>query len=187
MNTESDHRQQTTENARGPTAWLATRRVTVGFACGVAALWLARPTWTTWVAGCSVAAIGELARVWAAGHLEKGREVTSSGPYRLTAHPLYVGSTIMGIGFAIAASSLAVAALIGLYLGATLPSAVRQEESFLRATFGDRYRIYRAGRSADRMKRFSFERARQNREYRAVAGFVAVAIVLAIKAALRTG
>ena len=28
---------------------------------------------------------------WAAGHLHKSREVTSSGPYRWLAHPLYVG------------------------------------------------------------------------------------------------
>ena len=39
---------------------------------------------------------GEALRIWAAGHLEKGREVTASGPYRWTRHPLYLGSTIIG-------------------------------------------------------------------------------------------
>jgi len=165
--------------------WFARRRVMLGFVCGAAGLWLARPTWITWTAGCSVALVGELLRLWAAGHLEKDREVTSSGPYRFTAHPLYVGSTIIGIGFAIAGSSVAVAVLVGLYLSTTLFAAIRREESLLRTTFGDRYRAYRAGGGADRARKFSLDRARRNRESRAVAGFFAVAVILALKAALR--
>ena len=42
--------------------------------------------------------VGEALRIWAAGHLEKGREVTASGPYRLTRHPLYLGSSIIASG-----------------------------------------------------------------------------------------
>ncbi len=98
---------------------------------------------------------------------------------------LHVGSTIIGIGFAIAASHLLVAALVGLYLAATLAAAMRREQSFLERTFGDRYQAYRSGRDLDQAKRFSVDRARRNREYRAVAGFVAVALVLAAKAAMR--
>ena len=45
--------------------------------------------------GLVIAAVGEAIRIWAAGHLEKGREVTRSGPYGWTRHPLYVGSSIM--------------------------------------------------------------------------------------------
>ena len=165
-------------------AWLARRRVTLGFACGAAALWLARPTWATWAVGCGVALVGELVRIWAAGHLEKDREVTSSGPYRFTSHPLYVGSTIMGLGFAIAASNVIVAVLIGVYLAATLAAAMRREQAFLAQAFGDRYQSYRSGRDLDRVRHFSVDRARRNREYRAIAGFAAVADILAAKAAL---
>jgi protein-S-isoprenylcysteine O-methyltransferase Ste14 len=168
-----------------PLAWLARRRVTLGFVCGAAALWLAQPTWATWTVGCGIALVGELVRIWAAGHLEKDREVTSSGPYRFVGHPLYLGSTIMGIGFAIAASNILVAALVALYLAATLSAAMRRERSFLDGSFGDRYRAYRAGRELDQTRRFSLERARRNREYRAVGGFVAVALILAVKVALR--
>jgi protein-S-isoprenylcysteine O-methyltransferase Ste14 len=135
--------------------------------------------------GCGIALVGELVRIWAAGHLEKDREVTSSGPYRFVGHPLYLGSTIMGIGFVIAASHLLVAALVGLYLAVTLSAAMRREQSFLEGNFGDRYRAYRSGRELDQAKRFSVDRARRNREYRAVAGFVAVAFILAAKVALR--
>ncbi|HEY7448574.1 MAG TPA: methyltransferase [Vicinamibacterales bacterium] len=167
-----------------PLAWLARRRVTLGFVCGAAALWLAQPTWATWTVGCGIALVGELVRIWAAGHLEKDREVTSSGPYRFVGHPLYLGSTIMGIGFAIAASNILVAALVALYLAATLSAAMRREQSFLDGSFGDRYRAYRSGRELDQTRRFSLERARRNREYRAVGGFVAVALILAVKVAL---
>ena len=44
---------------------------------------------------------GECLRLWAAGHLEKSKEVTRSGPYRHTRHPLYLGSSIIGIGIAL--------------------------------------------------------------------------------------
>ena len=83
-------------------ARVARVRVPLGFVCSVAALFLAHPTWGSLPAGLVVAALGESLRVWAAGHLEKGREVTKSGPYRFTGHPLYLGSTLIGVGFAVA-------------------------------------------------------------------------------------
>jgi len=162
--------------------WLARRRVALGFACGAAALWLSRPSWTTWTAGCAIALAGEMVRIWAAGHVEKNREVTASGPYRFSAHPLYVGSAIIGVGFAVSAASPVVAVLVGAYLAATIGAAIRREEQFLRGRFGDRYEAYRAGRGADRGRRFSFARAMRNKEYRAIAGFLALAILLALKA-----
>lgn len=164
--------------------WLVRRRVALGFVCGVVGLWLARPTWTTWAAGCGVAAFGELLRIWAAGHLDKNREVTDSGPYRWTGHPLYLGSTIMGVGFAIAAWHPAVAVIVGGYLGATLTAAIRREETFLRARFGAGYVAFRRGRAVPPRRRFSLRRARRNREHRAVLGFLGMAAVLAVKAAL---
>jgi protein-S-isoprenylcysteine O-methyltransferase Ste14 len=48
--------------------------------------------------GAAIAVIGESIRAGAAGHLEKSKEVTQSGPYRYTRHPLYLGSSLIGIG-----------------------------------------------------------------------------------------
>ena len=53
-----------------------------------------------------VALAGEAIRFWAAGHLNKSREVTRSGPYRFVAHPLYLGSSVIGAGLAIASHSV---------------------------------------------------------------------------------
>src|SRR5204863_5997726 len=106
-------------NAEGPVRGqaryaeaLARRRVPVGFAFAALVLWLSRPTFSTLGIGTAIAIVGETIRVWAAGHLNKSREVTTSGPYRWSAHPLYVGSTVIGIGLGVASSSLAAVALI---------------------------------------------------------------------------
>src|ERR687887_85615 len=102
------------------TQLLARYRVRLGFIAAAAAFGLARPTPRSLLVGTAVTLVGEALRIWAAGHLEKGREVTASGPYRLTRHPLYVGSSVMGAGLAIAAHRVSVAALVLIYLGVTL-------------------------------------------------------------------
>lgn len=166
---------------------LARLRVPLGFAFAFVVLWFAHPAGRTLLAGGVVAVIGEALRVWAAGHLNKSREVTASGPYRFFAHPLYVGSSVMGGGLAIASGSVVVAAIIALYLGATIKAAISSEEAFLRSTFGSEYDSYRRGEigvrdTAASTRAFSVAQAMANREYRAVAGLVATIVVLTLKA-----
>ena len=161
---------------------IARLRVTIGFITGTAVLWLARPTLRSLVFGAIVAALGEAVRVWAAGHLEKGREVTTSGPYAFTRHPLYLGSTIIGVGLAIACGRFVVAALVLAYLAITLTSAIATEEAHLTEKFGAAYPDYRKGRAAAQPRGFSLARAMRNREYRAIAGLLLALAVLAWKA-----
>jgi protein-S-isoprenylcysteine O-methyltransferase Ste14 len=160
----------------------ARRRVPTGFVLGAAAVWLARPTPRSLQIGALLALAGEAVRIWAAGHVEKGREVTTSGPYRFTRHPLYLGSTIMGVGLSVAAASVVVAALVLGYLAITLTAAMRTEESHLTEKFGGAYPAYREGRVEGERRRFSVQRAIRNREYRAVIGVVLVLAVLWWKA-----
>ena len=170
--------------SRSLVGWLARLRVTLGFIVGVFVLWLAQPDTRTLAAGVPIALLGEALRVWASGHLNKAREVTASGPYRWLAHPLYVGSSVMGAGLAIAAGSAIGALLIVVYLAATLTAAVRTEEAFLRRTFGDRYDRYRRGDAAggnDSGRRFAFSQAVANREHRAIAGLVIAVLLLVLK------
>ena len=168
---------------RGAKSVLARLRVPLGFACALVAFWLARPTFRSVAMGMSVAALGEALRVWASGHLEKGREVTRSGPYRLTRHPLYLGSAIMGGGFALAANDAIVTALAAAYLGATLWAAIRTEEAVLDARFHGQYTAYRQGRAAPMDRPFSVARVMANREYRAIAGLVAATALLLARTA----
>lgn len=164
---------------------IARLRVPIGFLSGVFVLWLAHPTGRTLAIGAIVAAAGEALRIWAAGHLEKGKEVTASGPYALTRHPLYAGSIIIGIGLAIACASTVVAALVLAYLAITLTAAIRTEEAHLTEKFGAAYPDYRAGRTATISREFSLSRAMRNREYRAMIGWLIVIGVLALKAAIK--
>jgi hypothetical protein len=162
---------------------LARTRVPLGFVFAVAVLWLAQPTGSTLVWGSLVAAVGEALRLWAAGHLNKSREVTSSGPYQWFAHPLYVGSSIMGTGLAIAANNILVTGLIVIYLLTTITAAIRSEEEFLRQTFGDQYDQYRRGSAGDRStRRFSLQQAIANHEHRSLAGLAVAVLLLGLKA-----
>jgi protein-S-isoprenylcysteine O-methyltransferase Ste14 len=160
---------------------IARLRVTIGFVSSVAVLWLAQPTARSLAIGAVVAAAGEAIRIWAAGHLEKGREVTMTGPYAFTRHPLYLGSAVIGIGFAIASASALAAALVVAYLAVTLTAAIRTEEAHLTEKFGAAYPAYRDGRAAAERRYFSPARVMRNREYRALLGLVFVLVVLALK------
>jgi protein-S-isoprenylcysteine O-methyltransferase Ste14 len=157
-------------------------RVTLGFVGGIAVFWFATPTTASIAAGLPVAMAGELLRVWAAGHLNKSREVTRSGPYRYIAHPLYVGSSLIGAGLAIGSGSAIVAAIVGIYLLVTLTAAIKSEERFLRERFGATYDEYRLRHVVDRERRFSWSQAMANREYRAVAGVTVAVLLLLWKA-----
>src|SRR4029077_16688035 len=106
---------------------LARFRVALGFVFGVLVLVLAEPDGRSLGIGMSIAAGGEGIRIWAAGHLRKSREVTVSGPYRFVAHPLYVGSSVMGVGLAVAAASVIVGGLIGFFFLRPLGRGVKNQ------------------------------------------------------------
>ena len=166
-------------------ATIARARVPLGFVCAVAVLWLARPTPRSLALGGAIALIGEAIRIWAAGHLEKGREVTQSGPYRITRHPLYVGSAVIALGAAVATAHAGAIGVIVAYMMSTILSAIRHEEAGMRASFGDQYDAYAESRAAPVERPFSFARAKKNKEHKAVAGIATVAAILWAKAFLR--
>jgi protein-S-isoprenylcysteine O-methyltransferase Ste14 len=165
--------------------FLARFRVALGWVCGPLVFLLAEPTTASMLAGLAIALVGESLRVWASGHLNKSREVTSSGPYRWFSHPLYVGSAIMGVGFGVASHSLIAIALIAFYLVTTLRAAIRSEEAYLRKLFGDYYDRFKRGellRDMESQRRFSMRQAIANHEYRAVAGLAMAWLLLFLKA-----
>jgi len=185
----SERRVAPTQRGRDAlVAGIARLRVAMGFVCGVLVLILAQPTRRSLIVGMSIAACGEAIRIWAAGHLHKSREVTASGPYRWVAHPLYVGSSVMGAGLAVACASIPVAILITLYLVTALTAAIKSEEAYLRRAFGEQYDLYRSGVKAKRRssgasrRRFSLAQAVSNREHRAVIGLVIGMLLLVWKA-----
>lgn len=160
---------------------LARYRVALGGLMAAVTLWFARPTAMSLVVGGTLAAVGAALRLWAAGHVEKSREVTSSGPYRYTRHPLYLGSTIVGTGVALAAAHVWLGIAIVGYLVSTLTAAMQAEEAHLREKFGEAYDRYAARQAPPMARSFSWDRAWRNREHHALAGLAAGLSLLALK------
>lgn len=160
------------------TKLLARFRVFLGFVFSAIVVWLATPSPRSLMLGATIAVIGELLRIWAAGHLEKSKEVTQSGPYRYTRHPLYLGSSLIGIGFAVVSNNVIVGAIVIAYLVLTLTAAMRSEEAHLREKFGDAYDAYAQQRAPKVDRVFSWQRAVYNREHHTVAGLLAGLLLL---------
>ena len=164
-------------------------RVPLGFGFAVLYIWIAHPSWTSLAVGTLLTIPGIALRALASGHVKKNEELTTSGPYAYTRNPLYLGSLIMAIGFAVAARSIWVfVVIVILFLAIYLP-VIRSEESFLRGrfpTFEDyarnvpRLRPRLTGYQA-RSSSFSRSLYSQHREYNAVLGTAAVLAALVAK------
>lgn len=117
-------------------------RVPVGFVVAVIFIWLSRPTWTSLAAGAAVSLIGIWIRALAAGHVRKNAELTTTGPYSYTRNPLYLGSIIIALGFAIGARAwtppaYVIAIALAVMFTAIYVPVIQSEESFLRSTFAN--------------------------------------------------
>ena len=178
---------------RGYRAWAARARVPLGLAISLAYLVLARPTFKLLAIGGGVAFLGLALRAWAAGSLNKDASLATAGPYALTRNPLYLGSTLIGAGFAIAGRSVVMAALFVILLLFIYVPVIRREQQFLEERFGESYRRY-AGRVPVFFPRrllppaspehFRWSCYKRNREYEAALGFGAGLALLAMKVIL---
>lgn len=166
-------------------------RVPLGFAFAVLYFWLARPNLRWLALGSLLIVPGLLIRALASGYVQKNEALAMSGPYAYTRNPLYLGSLLMGIGFAIAARSWWVGvALVVMFFAIYLP-VIRGEEKFLRERFPefDEYacRVPRMfprlipARSEGDGGEFSGALYLKHREYNAALGTVAMAAALVVK------
>ena len=164
-------------------------RVPLGFAFAVFYLWVARPNWSSILLGTIVALPGIALRAFASGHVKKNEELTTSGPYAYTRNPLYLGSLIMALGFAMAARSVWVLAiLVAMFFAIYLP-VIRSEEAYLRGMFPafDDYRrnvpqlVPRLRPYCNQAGAFSARLYWQHREYNAALGTVALMAALVAK------
>jgi protein-S-isoprenylcysteine O-methyltransferase Ste14 len=164
-------------------------RVPLGFIFAALYIWLAHPAWWSIAIGAGISLLGVLIRALASGHVRKNEELTTTGPYGYTRNPLYLGSIVIAIGFAIAARSLWIGVvLVMLFLAIYLP-VIRSEEEFLRSKFPnfDEY-VARVPRLIPRLTSasgddgsFSRELYLQHREYNALIGTVLMVCALIIK------
>ena len=159
-----------------------------------ALLYMARPTPWTISIGFVFVVLGESVRFWAAGHLHKTVELITSGPYRFTRNPLYLGRLLILTGLCIMATLPYQANLIALglgylvFFGYYLPRKERVEPARLREHHGepyDRYfkavpalfpavRPYPEGASSG----WSSDNMQRNREHWMVVGLAAISLFL---------
>ncbi len=169
---------------------VAKLRVPFGFLMVAAFLWLSQPDAVSLAAGLPLSVLGLALRAWAAGHLEKNRALTETGPYAWVRNPLYLGTLTVAAGLAIAARRWEIAALFAAVFVLVYLPVVELEEQHLARLFPEFAEYARrvprlmpsvTCASAGR-KRFRWSLYRQNREYEALLGFLAGAAVLLWKA-----
>jgi protein-S-isoprenylcysteine O-methyltransferase Ste14 len=170
---------------------VAKLRVLFGFVMVAAFLWFSAPDAASLGVGLPVAALGLALRAWAAGHLEKNLALAGSGPYARVRNPLYLGTLTAAAGLAIASRRWELAALFAAVFGLVYLPVVELEEQHLRELFPEfedyARRVPRLipSLSPDRekgRKPFQWAVYRRNREYEALAGFLAGVSVLVWKA-----
>jgi protein-S-isoprenylcysteine O-methyltransferase Ste14 len=168
---------------------VARLRVPSGFLMLALFMLLARPARESIAIGIPVSLAGLLLRGWAAGHLAKNQQLTTTGPYAFVRNPLYVGSVFVAAGLLLAARHpLLPVVFAAVFIGVYLP-VIELEEQHLRKLFGS-YNDY-AGRvplvlprirPAGRLSGWNSRLYRRNEEWKALFAWAAALVFLVIKA-----
>jgi protein-S-isoprenylcysteine O-methyltransferase Ste14 len=160
----------------------ARARVPAGFLVAVLFVALARPTWLSLAIGGAIAMVGLALRAWAAGHLAKYERLSTSGPFAHLRNPLYLGTLIVGSGFAVAGAHVGIGVLLVAFFVMLYLPVIEEEENYLRKKFPE-YTEYqqrvprlwpRLSRQGSSRNRFRSDLYLRNQEYQALAGFLAV-------------
>ena len=141
--------------------------------------------------GALVMVFGILLRARAAGHVQKDKVLTMTGPYAYTRNPLYLGSILLAIGFGVAAQNVWIGVvMVTLFLAIYIP-IIRAEEEYLRATFAGYGEYMKAvPRLLPRLTPaklqlesggFSMQRYLKLREYNSIIGALVLLAVLSAK------
>jgi protein-S-isoprenylcysteine O-methyltransferase Ste14 len=164
-------------------------RVPAGFVLAAIYFYYSNPSWKSLAGGGSVALLGLMIRAWATGHLRKNDYLAVSGPYALTRNPLYFGSFLIGIGFSLAGRDVNILVVFLLCFAVLYGPVMQREIETLKHLFAEQYSSYQEKvplffprlHLPKGLRDFSFERYLRNREYQALAGFLAALALLAAK------
>jgi protein-S-isoprenylcysteine O-methyltransferase Ste14 len=171
-------------------ALFARWRVRLGYVLAIFVLWFARPTPRSVVYGALVGLLGLWIRAYAAGYLHKQSVLTVTGPYAHTRNPLYLGSSVLALGAAVATRSWISALILLAYFAGVYTVVMRREERELYAQHGQAFKTYAnavplflprltpakvVGASSGN---FSFAQYKKNHEYEAAVGFLLLLFVL---------
>jgi len=155
-------------------------RVPLGFVIAAAVLYFAKPTGISILAGLPFALVGIVFRALAAGVIKKDSTLATTGIYALTRSPLYLGSALLAVGFAIMSADEIAATLLAVPFILIYPRVILREEEHLQRLFPNEFRKYKAAvprffprPTLHPRLTFSFNQYLENREYNSALGFVA--------------
>lgn len=164
-------------------------RVRAGWLAGALVLVLARPSSNSILLGVLLAIPGEALRIWASGHIEKTRTLTTGGPYAFTRNPLYLGSLLITLGVVLASRSVWATVAVVAYGVAFYPSVVREEAGYLRQNFCE-YDAWAAKvplflpslvPRGPRATHFSWARVTRNREWMTALAVPGIVLLLCLR------
>ena len=171
-------------------ALFARWRVRLGYVLAIFVLWFARPTPQSVAYGALVGLLGLWIRAYAAGYLHKQSVLTVTGPYGHTRNPLYLGSSFLAMGAAVATRSWISALILLAYFAGVYAVVMRREERELYAQHGEAFKAYAEAVplflprvtptkvSGVSPGSFSFAQYKKNHEYEAAVGFLLLLFVL---------
>ena len=87
--------------------------------------------------GAAFTLFGEWLRLWAAGHLRKNKQLTTTGPYSYVKNPLYIGTLLITVGYSAMAMNywIMIAGFIWFFIYYA-PYKKKQENEKLIGSFG---------------------------------------------------
>jgi len=156
---------------------------------------LLKPSMRSLWMGSLIAAVGALVRIWAAGHIDKGRVLTQGGPYAFTRNPLYLGSFVIALGVIIAGQGYLLLPAFGAFFAIFYYPVMKAEEQELQNGYGDRFVEYSRrvplffpsfrGKGI-RSSEFLWARVIRNREHHALAGLILAVVLLILRTLLNS-
>jgi len=167
---------------------LLLARIPASILMGAAILLLAKPTTSSWILGFVVVAIGESLRIWASGHIHKSAEVTTTGPYAMCRHPLYLGHYLVATGFCITGDSMMAFIIVSISFFIIYMPTWKNEEKNLIQLFGDTYNEFMAATPALLPRwsgkvfsgSFSWALVKQHREWKHAAALLGGMVIMVI-------
>jgi len=118
-------------------------RLWLGYFYLLIALIISRPQFSTSIIGLSLIILGIVIRLSTTGILKKDVELCTSGIYSLTRNPLYLGSGIIALGFAIMSLSLWMYAFLCVILAPAYYRMITLEEDYLSKLHVEQFAMYR--------------------------------------------
>jgi protein-S-isoprenylcysteine O-methyltransferase Ste14 len=167
---------------------VAKLRVPSGFLLVATFAWFSHPSAESLCFGIPLSLLGLALRAWAAGHLAKNQKLTMSGPYRFLRNPLYIGTLLVAAGLVVASRSPMLGVVFGAVFFLIYLPVIELEEQHLRRLFPEfaEYAV-RVPALAPTLQPLTdptpFRGALylKNREYEALLGFLAGAVLLVFK------